>query len=75
MPAIAILDQGYRQVIQSLVMSLFPESIHRRFGSHSSSREAKTPISTAREAEASSVPTRGLTLSMSIEHPGKGSLW
>lgn len=35
-------------------------------------REAKTPISTAREAEASSVPTGGLTLSMSIEHPGEG---
>ena len=34
--------------------------------------EAEVSISTAREAEAGSVPTEGLTLSMSTEHPGEG---
>lgn len=66
------LDQGYRQVIQSLVMSLFPESIHRRFGSHSSSRGGQAYISTARKQRPAVCPPGGLTLSMSIEHPGRG---
>ncbi|KAJ8794522.1 hypothetical protein J1605_018975 [Eschrichtius robustus] len=34
--------------------------------------EAEVSISTAREAEAGNVPTEGLTLSMSTEHPGEG---
>ncbi|KAB1280145.1 Collagen alpha-1 chain [Camelus dromedarius] len=34
--------------------------------------EAEVPVSSAGEAEASSEPTRGLTLSMSIQDPGEG---